>query len=279
MRRYGEEVRRKGETLGFVPTMGALHKGHGELIGRAKRENNRVVVSIFVNPTQFGPSEDYDRYPRTWEEDYAYLNSLGVDAVFAPPVEEVYPVYPPRVFVEVESLTQHFCGKSRPGHFRGVATVVTKLLNILLPHRAYFGEKDYQQWKVVSALVQELLLPVEIVPVPTVREEDGLACSSRNRYLSPQERKEAGKIFQAMVKVQDLFQKGERRAEILRSKLRRELKKIPGVKVDYAEIADPHTLLPIKKGEMGEGRILLAVYLGGTRLIDNLPLTLRKEVV
>lgn len=274
MQSWSEGVRRAEERIGFVPTMGALHRGHARLIEIARKECQRVVVSIFVNPTQFGPREDFHRYPRMPEEDRSLLESLGVDVLFHPPVEEIYPLDPPLTWVEVNKLTDSYCGAFRPGHFRGVTTVVTKLFHAVKPHRAYFGEKDYQQLRVVERMTRELLFDIEIVPVPTVREENGLALSSRNRYLTPDQLESASGIYQALLKVNEIFQKGERDAERLTKILREELERIPGFRLEYAEIADPDTLIPLEKGPIHRGRILCAGYLGNTRLIDNLPLAI-----
>jgi pantoate--beta-alanine ligase len=272
MQAWSEMVRREGERIGFVPTMGALHRGHARLIEMAKKECQKVVVSIFVNPTQFGPGEDFQRYPRTPEEDQALLKALDVDVLFLPEVQEIYPDDPPLTWVEVHELTARYCGAFRPGHFRGVTTVVTKLFHAVKPHRAYFGEKDYQQLRVIERMTRELLLDIEIVPVPTVREESGLALSSRNRYLTPGQLQNASGIYRAFLKVNEIFQRGERDAEKLNEILREELERIPGFRIEYAEIADPETLRPLEKGPIQRGRILCAGYFGNARLIDNFPL-------
>jgi len=272
MQAWSEMVRREGERIGFVPTMGALHRGHARLIEMAKKECQKVVVSIFVNPTQFGPGEDFQRYPRTPEEDQALLKALDVDVLFLPEVQEIYPDDPPLTWVEVHELTARYCGAFRPGHFRGVTTVVTKLFHAVKPHRAYFGEKDYQQLRVIERMTRELLLDIEIVPVPTVREESGLALSSRNRYLTPDQLQNASGIYRAFLKVNEIFQRGERDAEKLTEILREELERIPGFRIEYAEIADPETLRPLEKGPIQRGRILCAGYFGNARLIDNFPL-------
>lgn len=277
MQSYSEGARLRQETIGFVPTMGALHEGHAQLIEVARRQCQRVVVSIFVNPTQFGPKEDYERYPRTPKEDRQLLEKLGVDVLFFPSVEEMYPTRERWVWVEVEELTRYHCGASRPGHFRGVATVVAKLFHAVKPHRAYFGEKDYQQLKVIERMVKELLWDLEIVPVFTVRDADGLALSSRNRYLTPEERERAKGIYRAMQYVKERFQQGVRNPEKLRALFVAEIKKIPGLKLDYAAVVDPHTLIPLEADEVREARLLCAVYVGTTRLIDNLPLVKLKE--
>ncbi|HIQ31243.1 MAG TPA: pantoate--beta-alanine ligase [Aquifex aeolicus] len=257
----------RGLNIGFVPTMGYLHKGHMALIERSKIQNDVTVVSIYVNPTQFGPGEDYERYPRDLSRDMAVCEELGVDVVFAPPDEEMYPVGF-RTTVNVKGLGDFLEGKFRPGHFVGVATVVLKLLNIVQPDRAYFGEKDYQQLKLVESMVEDLLLPVEIVPVETVREPDGLAYSSRNTYLSPSERESALSIYRSFLLAQELIDKGERRAEFIKGEMERFILSHPHVrKIDYVEITDSD-LNPKTKVEPGD-RILVAVWVGNTRLIDN----------
>jgi pantoate--beta-alanine ligase len=257
----------RGLSLGFVPTMGYLHEGHAALIRKSKVQNDVTVVSIYVNPTQFGPSEDYDRYPRDLERDMAFCEELGVDVVFAPSDEEIYP-FGFQTEVYVKGISDLLEGKFRPGHFKGVATVVLKLLNIVQPDRAYFGEKDYQQLKVIERMVRDLLLPVEIVPVETVREPDGLACSSRNVYLSPEERESALALYRSFLLAEDMIRKGERRSGVIKRVMERFILSHPHVrKIDYVEITDPE-LNPREVVQKGD-RILLAVWVGNTRLIDN----------
>jgi len=255
-------------TWGFVPTMGYLHEGHLSLVRRARAENDHVAVSIFVNPTQFGPHEDYDRYPRDLERDLRLLEPLGVDLVFAPPVEEMYP---PgfQTWVIVEEVSRPLEGASRPGHFRGVATVVAKLLNIVQPDRAYFGQKDAQQAVVIRRMVRDLNIPVEIVVCPTVREPDGLAMSSRNTYLSPEERRAATVLFRALQAARARYEAGERDAERLREAMREVIRAEPLARLDYVSVADPETLQELSRVE-GRALLSLAVYIGRTRLIDNL---------
>ena len=249
---------KKGDLIGFVPTMGALHAGHGALIRRARRENRRVVVSIFVNPAQFGPNEDYSRYPRAFTSDKKICASLGVDAIFRPKTRDVYPEgY--KTYVKVRGLSDILCGRFRPGHFKGVATVVLKLLQTVRPDRAYFGEKDYQQLMIIRKMREDLNLPVSIIGVPTVREKDGLALSSRNRYLSPAERQAAPRLYAAL-------KLGRRRPL---SEVRREILKIPGVSIDYVSLLEARTLLPAKQRK-GQLRLLAAIRMGKTRLIDNI---------
>jgi pantoate--beta-alanine ligase len=269
IRSFLKELRRNGSNLsvGFVPTMGYLHKGHMELIKLSKLQNEVTVVSIYVNPLQFGAGEDYERYPRDLERDLAMCEEAGVDVVFAPEDQEMYPQLP-SVKIDIPGLTDRLEGAYRPGHFNGVAIVVLKLLHIVQPDRAYFGEKDYQQLKVVERLVKDLSLPVEIVPVPTVREEDGLACSSRNVYLSPEERQSALAIYRSFLLAQELFQSGNTDANSLKEAIKDFLLKHPHVrKIDYVEITDEE-LNPVEEVKEGD-RILVALYVGNTRLIDN----------
>lgn len=258
-------------TWGFVPTMGYLHEGHLSLVRRARAENDRVAVSIFVNPTQFGPHEDYARYPRDLERDLRLLEPLGVDLVFVPSVEEMYP---PgfQTWVIVEEVSRPLEGASRPGHFRGVATVVAKLFNILQPDRAYFGQKDAQQTVVIRRMVQDLNIPVEIVICPTVREPDGLAMSSRNTYLNPEERRAATVLFRALQAAKARYEAGERDAERLREAMREVIRAEPLARIDYVSVAHPETLQELERVE-GPALLSLAVYIGTTRLIDNLMLS------
>ncbi|HBF69599.1 MAG TPA: pantoate--beta-alanine ligase, partial [Thermotoga sp.] len=212
MKKFSEEMREKKKTIGFVPTMGYLHEGHLSLVRRARDENDVVVVSIFVNPTQFGPNEDYERYPRDFERDRKLLEKENVDCIFHPSVEEMYP--PDfSTYVEETKLSKNLCGRSRPGHFRGVCTVVTKLFNIVKPHRAYFGQKDAQQFRVLRRMVRDLNMDVEMIECPIVREPDGLAMSSRNVYLSPEERQQALSLYQSLKIAENLYLNGERDAE------------------------------------------------------------------
>jgi pantoate--beta-alanine ligase len=257
-------------TWGFVPTMGYLHEGHLSLVRRARAENDRVAVSIFVNPTQFGPHEDYARYPRDLERDLRLLEPLGVDLVFVPSVEEMYP---PgfQTWVIVEEVSRPLEGASRPGHFRGVAMVVAKLFNILQPDRAYFGQKDAQQTVVIRRMVQDLNIPVEIVICPTVREPDGLAMSSRNTYLNPEERRAATVLFRALQAAKARYEAGERDAERLREAMREVIRAEPLARIDYVSVAHPETLQELERVE-GPALLSLAVYIGTTRLIDNLML-------
>lgn len=267
VRAWVQKVHGSGMTVGLVPTMGALHAGHLELMQVAARACDRVMISIFVNPTQFGPGEDYERYPRDLEHDADLAATAGVHAVFAPAVGEMYPPgY--ATYVQVEGITDKLCGRSRPGHFRGVATVVTKLLTIVRPDKAFFGQKDYQQALVVRRLVTDLHLGAEIVIVPTVREADGLAMSSRNSYLHPAERQQALGLYQALQAGREAIGRGERRVDAVEAKMRKVMEQA-GVQVDYAEVCRAADLE--NPAEIA-GSILLAVagWVGATRLIDNL---------
>lgn len=253
-------------TVGAVPTMGYLHEGHLALVRRARAENDHVVVSIFVNPTQFGPNEDYARYPRDPERDLAMLRAEGVDVVFMPSVQEMYPEGF-ATYVNVERLTERLEGAHRPGHFRGVTTVVTKLFNILQPHRAYFGQKDAQQLIVIRRMTRDLAFPIEIVDVPTVREPDGLAMSSRNVYLSADERRAATVLFRALEQARQLWDAGVRDGSRLRAAMRAVVESEPLARVDYVSVADPDTLEELDAA--GDRALAsLAVRLGSTRLID-----------
>jgi len=257
--------------LGLVPTMGYLHEGHLTLVRRARRENASVAVSIFVNPTQFGPHEDYRKYPRDLPRDLALLEPEGVDLVFTPTPEEMYPEGF-QTWVEPGPLAQRLEGASRPGHFRGVCTVVLKLFNLFRPERAYFGEKDAQQLRVVRRMALDLDTGVEVVPVPTVREPDGLALSSRNVYLSPEERRSATVLYRALQRARTLYEAGERDAEALRRAMREVLAGEPRVtQVDYVSVADSETLEELQRVDR-PALVSLAVRIGRTRLIDNLTL-------
>jgi pantoate--beta-alanine ligase len=257
--------------VGFVPTMGFLHAGHLSLIRRARAENASVVVSIFVNPTQFGPGEDFQRYPRDLNRDLGLIDSAQVDAVFTPTVDEMYPQGASTI-VEVESLTGVLEGASRPRHLRGVATVVCKLFHLVQPHRAYFGEKDYQQLQVIQRMVHDLRMPGEVIGCPTIRELDGLAMSSRNVYLSPPEREAATTLSRALFEAERLFQDGVRDALMLQDGVQDRLAKQPLIRIDYVAVVQPHTLQPLTTLASDGAVICLAVWIGKTRLIDNVRL-------
>jgi pantoate--beta-alanine ligase len=263
-----DEARARGARVGMVPTMGALHEGHLSLIRIARAENDMVVVSIFVNPAQFGPSEDLAKYPRDLERDRRVAEEAGADLIFNPSVVEMYPeAY--STWVDVEGLTAGLCGRSRPGHFRGVCTVVSKLFAICRPDRAYFGEKDAQQLAVIKRMVRDLNTPVQIVPCPTVREADGLAMSSRNVRLTPEQRAQAPVLHRALELARELVRKGERDAATLDGAIRSVLVEAPLGEVDYVEIVDAANLTPIST-IAGESLIAVAVRFGDVRLIDNL---------
>jgi pantoate--beta-alanine ligase len=257
-------------SLGLVPTMGFLHAGHISLVDRARRENASVAASIFVNPTQFGPKEDLASYPRDLERDLRLLEAAGCDLVFAPEASEMYPAGAD-TFVVPGRVAEPLEGARRPGHFRGVATVVAKLLNIVRPDRAYYGEKDAQQLAVIRAMARDLDLPVEIVGCPIVREPDGLAMSSRNSYLNPEERRAAPVLYRALLAGRELWARGERRGDALRAEMRRVIQCEPRIRLDYASAADPETFEEIERADSSV-LLLFAAFLGRARLIDNLRL-------
>jgi pantoate--beta-alanine ligase len=262
--------RHAGDDIGVVPTMGALHAGHDALVARARRENQRVVVTVFVNPAQFGPHEDFQRYPRPFDEDRARLEALGVDAIFHPPVEQIYPpAFKTRV--DPGPLAEVLEGKSRPGHFAGVLTVVLKLFNLTQPKRAYFGQKDFQQVVLVRQLVRDFALPVRIVAVPTVRHPDGLAMSSRNAYLDAAQRTLAPLVFQAITEAAGAFTGGETDPARLEGMARDHLVGTPGLTADYVAVVDPTTLSRPQRAIPGSV-LAVAVKLGSIRLIDNVVL-------
>jgi pantoate--beta-alanine ligase len=255
------------EPVGFVPTMGYLHEGHLVLVRQARAENSSVVVSIFVNPTQFGPHEDFDKYPHDPQRDLAMLEKEKVDIVFMPSVAEMYP---PQFssWVEVGKVTERLEGASRPGHFQGVATVVAKLFNIVQPDKAYFGQKDAQQALIIKKMVADLNMNLEVVTVPTVREPDGLAMSSRNIYLNPEERKSAVVLYQALTLAQKLWSQGEKNAQTIRQQMTDLIQKQPLANIEYASVADAETLDELDT--VGPPALVsLAVKIGKTRLIDN----------
>ena len=260
--------REQDRTIGLVPTMGALHEGHLSLVREARRMCDVVVVSVFVNPAQFGPGEDFQRYPRDLTKDTALLTDYNVDYIFAPPVEEIYPKGF-ATYVNVEGLSEQLEGASRPGHFRGVATVVTILLNVVKPDFAFFGQKDAQQALVIRRLVKDLAFDSEIIVLPTVREDSGLAISSRNLYLSPEEQQAAPVIHRALAKAKEAYKKGERNAGKLSEMVRSTIEAEPRAKVDYVSITDADTLERLDKLDERPILIAVAAYLGNTRLIDN----------
>jgi pantoate--beta-alanine ligase len=268
MQSLAASLRAKGRTIGLVPTMGFLHEGHLSLMRRARKECDAVVVSIFVNPTQFGPNEDFARYPRDEEGDRSKCESEAVDILFMPTAAEMYPERP-TVFVAVEGISEVLEGAVRPGHFRGVATVVAKLFNIVKPHKAFFGQKDYQQCLVIKRMVKGLDFDLEIVVLPTTREQDGLAMSSRNSYLSPGERRAAATVHRALSAAENLALTGVQEPEKLSNKVRAVLAEEKAITIDYVEVADPESLEPLST--IGDNMVILvAIRLGLTRLIDNI---------
>ncbi|HLC95806.1 MAG TPA: pantoate--beta-alanine ligase [Candidatus Nanoarchaeia archaeon] len=271
MQAFADSARAKGKTIGFVPTMGCLHEGHLSLIRRARKETDIVVVSIYVNPLQFAPHEDFAQYPRNFKTDAAMCKKEKVDLIFYPDDNEMYTS--PLTSIEVDWLSKPMCGASRPHFFQGVATVVSKLFNIVKPHKAYFGQKDYQQSLVIRKMVKDLNFPIEIVTCPIFREKDGLAMSSRNKYLNEDQRKQAAVLCRSLELAQALIQNGERRAAGVRHAIKKELQQT-SAKIDYIEIRDARTLheLDALKGQIV---IAVAAYFGTTRLIDNIILDVK----
>jgi pantoate--beta-alanine ligase len=268
VRKLVKAARSKGKKTGFVPTMGALHIGHILLIKKAAKECDFVVVSIFVNPTQFGPGEDFKKYPRPFKNDLAICRKAGVDVVFAPSPQEMYPDMN-LTWVNVEKLTEPLCGRFRPGHFRGVATVCTKLFNIVMPDVAYFGQKDAQQAIVIKRMVADLNMPIKIIVCPTVRQADGLAESSRNKYLNEEQRKDATYTYKALKKCESLIKGGTKNSTTIIGEMRKILNQVPSIKIEYISIVGAETL---QKLEKINGKVLaaVAVKIGSTRLIDNI---------
>jgi pantoate--beta-alanine ligase len=260
-------LRAGGARAGLVPTMGALHEGHLRLIARAREECQIVVVSLFVNPTQFDRRADFDHYPRTMDADLEMCRAAGVDVVFAPTAEEMYPE-PPGVTVEPGPVATHLCGKFRPGHFKGVATVVAKLFNIVRPEAAYFGEKDFQQLALIRQMARDLSMGIGIRAVETVREADGLAMSSRNRRLKADQRRAAAVIYRALCAAREAIAKGERDAGAVLAEARRVFASEPGIAVEYLEVVGAEDIQPVERIQ-GEVRVAVAAWAGETRLIDN----------
>lgn len=267
MQILSESIRMAGHTVGLVPTMGFFHQGHLELMRVARNHADTVVVSLFVNPTQFGQGEDLNAYPRDLDGDLAKAREVGVDCVFVPSAEDMYPEgY--QTEVRVGRLTQHLCGLSRPGHFDGVTTVVAKLFHIVKPHLAVFGQKDYQQLAVISRMILDLNMDIEILGVPTVREPDGLALSSRNSYLSLEERNSALCLSRSLATARDMVHRGERQATKIREAVEEEIQSVPLTRIDYVSVCDPVTLDDLETIK-NEALLALAVRVGKTRLIDN----------
>lgn len=267
LKQFVGEQKAAGKSIGLVPTMGYLHEGHQSLMKQARKENDTVIVSDFVNPIQFGPNEDYDAYPRDLAHDMQKACQEGVDVLFVPSVEEMYPQNY-ATYTEVEGLTENLCGAQRPGHFRGVCTVVLKLFHLTKADRAYFGQKDIQQLMIIRRMAQDLNLDIEIIGLPIVREEDGLAKSSRNKYLSPQERKDALSLSQALQTARMMIGQGERSAEVLRQAMQEIFDKLPCT-IDYIKIVDRETLKDTDSVDR-PSIIALAIKFGNTRLIDNM---------
>ncbi len=279
MQKQASILTRAGKTIGFIPTMGYLHEGHLSLIRRSRAENDITVVSIFVNPIQFGPNEDLDRYPRDIEGDIEKLRALNVDVLFLPSMKEMYPEgY--KTYVIVEGLSDKLCGAFRPGHFRGVTTVVLKLFNIVKPTRAYFGLKDFQQTLIIKQMVRDLNMDIQIIACPTIREHDGLAMSSRNKYLTEEERQGAGIVYRALLNAAEKLKEGAGFKEAA-STLRETLKSSPHIReIQYASVYDPETLddltdVDVKIYKKPEVVLAVALYYGNARLIDNLLVKLR----
>ncbi len=267
MQELARRWREQDLTIAFVPTMGYFHQGHVSLMEYGRRVADKLVVSLFVNPTQFAPTEDLDRYPRDLERDVRMSQEAGVDVLFTPAAEQMYPPgY--QTYVDVEGVSQGLCGASRPGHFRGVATVVCKLFNIVMPHTAIFGEKDYQQLLVIKRMAADLNLPVEVVGRPIVREEDGLAMSSRNTYLSPEERRSALSLQRALTAARRFTSARKHSREEILGVVRQVIEQEPHTRIDYLALVDPETLEEVE-AVRGEARLAMAVWVGNTRLIDN----------
>jgi len=267
-----ELLKSKGEKIGFVPTMGYLHKGHISLIKRARADCSKVFVSIFVNPIQFGPKEDFARYPRNFKRDCSFSEKAGADYIFFPSTDEMYEK-DFKTFAEVQDLGDVMCGRARPGHFRGVCTVVLKLFNIIRPNIAYFGQKDYQQLAIIRKMTKDLNVPVEIAECPTVREEDGLAISSRNKYLSSDERKNAVVLYQSLKLAEELITNGQKNLEIVKEAALEKLESNPFVsKIDYFDFKDKDMLYEVERIDRKAAIILIAsaIWIGETRLIDNI---------
>jgi len=273
MKSYRKRIKNKGKSIGFVPTLGYLHEGHISLIKRARENCDEVVVSIFVNPLQFGPKEDYQRYPRNLSRDAGICQKEGVDVIFAPSPKEMYPKgY--STFIDMQgNLTQVLEGKFRPGHFKGVTTVLIKLFNIVSPDLSFFGEKDYQQALIVKKMVKDLNLDTKIVLSPTVREKDGLALSSRNSYFTPKEREAALVLYRSLVKAKQVIEKGEKNPERVISLMRDLISKEPLAKIDYIDLVDPLTFERVSQIK-GDILAVLAVKIGKVRLIDNMSISL-----
>lgn len=267
MQAFSESIRTSGKRVSFVPTMGFLHQGHLSLMEEGRRRGDCLVTSIYVNPTQFGPSEDLAKYPRDFDMDHALCEKVGVDVIFYPSNEEMYPDNY-QTYVNVESVTDNLCGRSRPGHFRGVATVCAKLFNMVKPHIAVFGKKDFQQLVVIKRMVADLNMDLEILGLSTFRENDGLAMSSRNIYLKPEERLSALSLSRSLLRAKQMYEGGERDAGAIIAEVRKMIEAQPHTKIDYVQICDTNTMKDIANIER-ESVLALAVRVGAARLIDN----------
>ncbi len=265
---FSRSARIEGKTIGFVPTMGALHEGHLSLIRQARKENDIVVVSVFVNPIQFGPKEDYARYPRNLKRDAELSKKAGADIIFYPDARDMYP-FNHKTYVEVNDLSDYLCGKFRPGHFKGVATVVTKLFNIVSPSISYFGQKDAQQAVIIKKMAEDLNIPVRIKIMPTLREKDGLAMSSRNKYLDKKERADAVVLYQALRMARELINRGATDSLSIIKKMRQLISSKKSAKIQYISIVNPLDLSPVNRIKE-KVLVALSVYIGKTRLIDNI---------
>lgn len=274
MREFIVQAKQQGKKVGLIPTMGALHEGHLALMGEAKSSSDIVVVSIFVNPTQFGPNEDYDAYPRTWQSDIDACQKMGVDVVFRPPVAEMYP-QDWGTWVSVDKITEKLCGQTRPGHFRGVATVVMKLFNIVQPDKAFFGQKDAQQVVVLMKMVRDLNMNVEITVVPIVRDSDGLAKSSRNIYLTPEQRAAASVLNRSLLFAREIVIQGQRECRLICSEVQNRIVEEPLASVEYVAM---YSFPELQEITQVSGKVLLAVAVrfGATRLIDNIILEVKE---
>lgn len=268
MQKQADDLRVQGKRIGFVPTMGFLHEGHLSLVREAKKNSDAVVMSIFVNPTQFGPNEDFKDYPRNFDRDVALAESAGCEIIFYPDSSEVYPESY-LTYVEVEKISKVMCGVSRPTHFRGVTTIVAKLFNIVKPHVAVFGQKDAQQAMIIKRMAADLNFDIKIIVAPIVRENDGLAMSSRNTYLTPEQRKQATVLYQSLMAAQTMIEAGERKIEIIQNQIKSMIEQQPDAIIDYIAIVDTTNLKPVTQLN-GEILVALAVKIGKTRLIDNI---------
>ncbi|MEI9479907.1 MAG: pantoate--beta-alanine ligase [Deltaproteobacteria bacterium] len=267
MKIFSARARAMDKKIAFVPTMGFLHEGHLSLMREGKRRGDILVVSIFVNPTQFSPSEDFEKYPRDFAMDCRMAEGVGVDVLFAPEAREMYPP-DHQTFIRVTEVTRGLCGKSRPTHFQGVATVVGMLFNIVMPHVALFGEKDFQQLVTIQQMVKDLHMDTEVLGMPIIREADGLAMSSRNSYLKPDDRKAAHSLHRSLKRAEELILRGERGVAVITEEVRRILQSEPLLRLDYVQICEPRTLQEIERID-GDAVVALAVYVGKVRLIDN----------